>query len=259
MGLAYTRAISPALANCELTHLERAGICPRRAEVQHAAYEDALWRAGLEVVRLPELPHHPDGVFVEDTAILLDEHAVITRPGAASRMAEVESTASALAERFKVHRMSRGHLDGGDVLRIGRKLYVGRSARTDCAGIVNLAGIAGRLGYEVIEVPHDRCLHLKTGATYAGDDEAGREVLLINPDWIDPAAFDGLFLLPNHPEEPPAANSLRVGEQLIYPSAYPRTAERLRSLGFRVAEVDIGELEKAEAGLTCMSLIAAGA
>jgi dimethylargininase len=161
-----------------------------------------------------------------------------------------------LSERFEVHRMTRGRLDGGDVLTIGRKIYVGQSQRTDCSGIVNLAGIAGGLGYEVIEVPHDRCLHLKTGATYAGQDASGRDVVLLNPDWIDPDVFEDVFLLPSHPREAFGANALKACKKLIYPAAYPRTAERLRALGFEVEEVDIDELEKAEAGLTCMSLIA---
>lgn len=256
MPIAYTRAVSPAFATCELTHLNRQPIDPDRAATQHRSYEQALQHAGFEVTRLPDLPDHADGVFVEDTAIILGEHAVITRPGAPSRRPEADSTAESLAAQFEVHRMTRGRLDGGDVLTIGRRIYVGQSRRTDCAGIVNLAGIAGRLGYEVIEVPHDKCLHLKTGATYAGPDANGREVVLLNPDWIDPAAFEDVFLLPSHPDEAFGANSLRAGERLIYPAAYPRTAERLRALGFDVDEVDIGELEKAEAGLTCMSLIA---
>ena len=256
MPLAFTRALSPAFAACELTHLDRRPIDLDRAAAQHRDYEAALARAGFTVERLPDLPGHADGVFVEDTAIILGEHAVITRPGAPSRRPEVDSTAGALDGRFTVHRMSRGRLDGGDVLRIGRRIYVGQSRRTDCAGIVNLAGIAGHLGYEVIEVPHDRCLHLKTGATHAGRDDAGRDVVLINPDWIDPSAFEDVFLLPSHPEEAFGANALRAGEKLVYPALYPRTAERLRTLGFAVDEVDIGEFEKAEAGLTCMSLIA---
>ena len=256
MPTAFTRAVSPAFAHCELTHLGRQPIDLDRAANQHRAYEQALARAGFTVERLPDLPFHADGVFVEDTAIILGQHAVITRPGAPSRRPEADSTAQALASRFEVQRMTRGRLDGGDVLTIGEKIYVGQSRRTNCAGIVNLAGLAGRLGYEVIEVPHDQCLHLKTGATYAGRDDAGRDVVLLNPDWIDPSVFEGVFLLPSHPAEAFGANALRAGERLIYPAAYPRTAQRLRALGFRVDEVDIGELEKAEAGLTCMSLIA---
>ena len=255
MGVAFTRAVSPNFSHCELTHLGRDPIEASLAAEQHEAYEQAIKDAGLDVVRLPALDQHPDGVFVEDTAVLLGEHAVITRPGAPSRRPEADHTAAALANRFTVHRLGRGRLDGGDVLRIGERLFVGQSTRTDCAGIVALANVAGRLGYEVIEVPHDRCLHLKTGATYAGKDAGGREVVLINPEWIDPAVFDDMFLLTTHPDEAFGANALRVGERLIYPAAYPRTAERLRALGFHVDEVDISELEKAEAGLTCMSLI----
>lgn len=256
MAVAFTRPLSPRIADCELTHLGRQPISARRATEQHRAYEQAIAKAGLDVLRLPELAHHPDSVFVEDTAILLGEHAVITRPGAPSRRAEADSTAEALAERFTIHRVRRGRLDGGDVLRIGRTIYVGQSRRSDCAGVVALANIAAPLGYEVVPVPHERCLHLKTGATYAGHDEAGRPTVLINPDWIDPSVFTGVALLPSHPAEAFAANALRVGERLLYPSAYPRTAERLRAVGFDVEELDVSELEKAEAGLTCMSLIA---
>ena len=256
MGVAFTRPVSRRIVECELTHLDRRPIDPDAAARQHAAYEQALADSGFHIIRLPELPDHPDSVFVEDTAILLGEHAVITRPGAASRRAEADSTAGALAEHFTIHRITRGRLDGGDVLRVARTLYVGQSRRTDCAGIVALANIAAPLGFEVIEVPHDQCLHLKTGATFAGHDEAGRPTMLINPDWIDPSYFRDVALLPSHPAEAFAANALGAGERLIYPTAYPRTAERLRAVGFDVEEVDIGELEKAEAGLTCMSLIA---
>ena len=255
MRLAFTRSVSPKIADCELTHLSRDPISAERAHDQHAAYEQALADSGFKVVRLPELQDHPDAVFVEDTAILLGEHAVITRPGAESRRAETESTAAGLADRFTVHHMRRGTLDGGDVLRIGRTVYVGQSQRTSCEGIVALANIAAPLGYEVIAVPHERCLHLKTGATYLGPDGAGRPTVLINPQWIDPAVFSGVDILSSHPDEAFGANALRAGERLIYPAAYPLTAERLRAAGFEVEEVDIGELEKAEAGLTCMSLV----
>ncbi len=256
MGFAFTRPVSPRIGECELTHLERRPISVDRAAQQHHSYERAIAEAGFEIIRLPELQDHADSVFVEDTAILLGEHAVITRPGAATRRGEADSTADSLAGHFQVHRMRRGQLDGGDVLRIGRTLYVGQSRRTDCSGIVELATLAAPLGFDVVAVPHDQCLHLKTGATFAGHDDEGRPTLLINPDWIDPAPFEGVNLLPSHPSEPFAANALRIGDRLLYPAAYPRTAERLRALGFDVEEIDVSELEKAEAGLTCMSLIA---
>ena len=256
MGIAFTRPVSPRIADCELTHLDRSPIDPNRAAAQHSRYEQALAASGLEVVRLPALDDHPDAVFVEDTAIILGEHAVITRPGALSRRQEARSTASALSDRFTLHHLRRGKLDGGDVLRIGHTIYVGQSRRTDCSGIVALANIAAPLGYEVVSVPHERCLHLKTGATYLGPDGNGRPTLLVNPDWIDPFVFEDVELIPSHPLEPFAANALRAGDKVLYPAAYPRTAQRMRSVGFEVEQVDIGELEKAEAGLTCMSLIA---
>jgi dimethylargininase len=256
MALAFTRPPSPKLGDCELTHMEREPISPTLAVEQHRAYEHLLSEAGYDVVQLPPLAEHPDGVFVEDTAILLGDHAIITRPGAPSRRPEADNTAAALARHFTVHRMRRGRLDGGDVLKVGKQLFVGLSRRTDPAGAIALANLAAPLGYEVIGVPHERCLHLKTGATYAGRDASGREVVLLNPDWIDPAPFSDHLIVPNHPLEPFGANVLRAGEALIVPADAPRTAERLRSLGFETSPVDVGELQKAEAGLTCMSLIA---
>src|SRR5947208_17109319 len=134
MPRAFTRAVSPKLSDCELTHLRRTPIDAVKAAGQHAGYEKALREAGLDIIRLPELADDPDAVFVEDTALLLDGHAVITRPGVASRAGETESTAAGLAGRFELHRMTSGFVDGGDVLRIGKTLYVGLSTRTDRAG-----------------------------------------------------------------------------------------------------------------------------
>lgn len=256
MSAAFTRGVSPRIAECELTHLDRQPICPDRAQLQHAAYERAIAAAGLEIVRLPDLPDHADSVFVEDTAIILGEHAVITRPGADSRRAEADSTASALAERFTVHRIARGTIDGGDVLRIGRTLYVGQSRRTDCAGAVALANIVATLGFEVAPVLLDACLHLKTAATYAGYDEAGRQVVVLNRNWVDPATFADVEIVATSPREPFAANVLRIGDRLIVAAGQPETTDFLRACGYGVDEVDVGELKKAEAGLTCMSLIA---
>jgi dimethylargininase len=250
MPRAFTRAVSPRLAECELTHLQRVPIDAARAAAQHAAYENALAEAGLEIIRLPDLPDDPDAVFVEDTALLLDDHAVITRPGAPSRANETGSTASGLTDHFELHRITKGHLDGGDVLRIDRRIYVGRSTRTDAAGIEALAAIAGPLGYEVVEASLRDCLHLKTGATYAG---AG--VLLFNARCVDPAQFEGVQPMAVDEDERAAANCVRAGRHLILPGGNPKTAERLRDRGFAVVEVDVSELQKAEAGVTCMSLI----
>ena len=250
---AYTRAVSPRLAECQLTHLDRVPIDAVKAARQHAAYERALAEAGLEIVRLPELADDPDAVFVEDTAILLDGHAVITRPGAASRIGEIDSTADGLAGSFQVRRIERGHLDGGDVLRIGRRVYIGLSTRTDAKGIASLADIASPLGYEVIRAELRDCLHLKTGATFAGADAAGTPVLLYDLRSVDAAQFSDVE--PFAVDEPAAANCVRAGDRLIMPAGNPRTVARLRERGFDVVEIDVSELQKAESGVTCMSLL----
>jgi dimethylargininase len=254
IGTAYTRAVSPRLAECELSHRPSQPIDIARAIAQHRAYEDALAEAGLTVVRLPPLDDFADGVFVEDTALLLGEHAIITRPGAASRAAEADSTASALAGAFTIHRLSGGTLDGGDVLRIGKTLYVGSSGRTSREGIAALADAAGPLGYAVVPVEVTGCLHLKTAATFAGHDSAGNPVLVYHPPFVSPAPFAGVE--PVAVDEPDAANAVRAGGKLLVSGEGPRSAEMLARRGFDLVPLDVGELHKAEAGLTCMSLIA---
>jgi dimethylargininase len=248
MPRAFTRAVSPRIAECQLTHLDRVPIDPAKAAAQHAAYEQALADAGFDIVRLPKLADDPDAVFVEDTALILGEHAVITRPGAPSRIGEVDSTAEGLAGHFEIHRVTDGYVDGGDVLRIGRRLYVGLSTRTDRAGVAALADLVALLGYEVVEAKAGACLHLKTGATLAADG-----LLLYDPAAIDPAQFSGIE--PFAVEEPAAANCVLAGDLMILPASNPRTADKLRARGLNVVEVDVSELQKAEAGVTCMSLI----
>lgn len=250
---AYTRALSPRLAECQLTHQQRVPIDAAKAIEEHRSYEQALAGAGFEIIRLPELADDPDAVFVEDTALLLDGHAVITRPGAASRIGEADSTAAGLAGAFEVHRIERGFLDGGDVLRIGRTLYVGLSTRTDADGITTLADLVRPLGYEVVKAELRDCLHLKTGATLAGRDASGTPVLLYDERSIDPAQFRGVE--PLAVPERAAANCVRAGNRIILPAGNPRSSAMLRKRGFNVVEVDVTELQKAEAGVTCMSLI----
>jgi dimethylargininase len=250
---AFTRAVSPRLAECQLTHLPRVPIDATRAADQHTAYERALAEAGFDIIRVSELPDDPDAVFVEDTALLLDGHAVITRPGAASRIGETKSTAAGLAGDFELHRIERGFLDGGDVLRIGRTLYVGLSTRTDAEGIASLSELVAPIGYSVIEAQLRDCLHLKTGATFAGPDASGTPVLLYSEGSVDPAQFAGVEAVAVL--EPAAANCVRAGERLIMPAGNTRTASLLHTLGFSVVEVDVSELQKAESGVTCMSLI----
>ncbi|MEO5818820.1 MAG: dimethylargininase, partial [Gemmatimonadaceae bacterium] len=161
--IALTRPVSPTLADCELTHLERVVIDVERAAQQHAAYEALLESLGADIVRAAAAPDHPDAVFVEDTAIVLDEIAVITRPGAASRRGELDAVASLLsAYRVLLTLTDPATLDGGDVIRMGRTLYVGRSGRTNEAGIEQLRRLIAPHDYRVVPVDFAGCLHLKS-------------------------------------------------------------------------------------------------
>lgn len=255
MPLAFTRQVSPRIVDCALTHLDRQPIDPALAAAQHAAYEQALRDAGYDVIRLPYLADDPDAVFVEDTAILLGERAVITRPGTPSRRDEINSTADGLAPYFTVHRVEAGNLDGGDVLKVGKTLYVGQSNRTDAEGTEALAAIVSSLGYIVVPVQLGRCLHLKTAITFAGPDEHGTPTLLANPEWVDTSLFGTMQVLTVAADEPYAANVVRAGDRLIMAAGSPATAAKLRERGFTVVELDLSELQKAEAGGTCMSLL----
>ena len=255
MALAFTRAVSPRIAECALTHLGRQAINPERATAQHAEYEAALAGAGFEIIRLPDLPQDPDAVFVEDTALLLGKHAIITRPGAPSRKDEVHSTASGLEPFFTIHHLVSGTLDGGDVLRIGETLYVGQSSRTDTAGASALEEVVAPLGFQVVPVELGRCLHLKSAVTFAGPDGQGRPTVLANSEWVDAALFEGTDALAVAAGEPQAANVIRAGDRLVMAAGAPKTAAKLRERGFTVVVVDLSELQKAEAGGTCMSLI----
>ena len=251
MLIAYTRAVSPTLADCELTHLEREPLDVARAVREHAAYESLLARLGATVLHLPPEPDLPDAVFVEDTAIVLDEIAVITRPGAPSRRPETASTAAALAaHRSLAHIQAPATLDGGDVLVADRRIYVGLSTRTNRAGIQQLAAVLAPFGYEVIPVEFAGCLHVKSGVTRVADG-----LLLLNPDWVDAATFLGHRAVAVDAAEPHAANALAFGGSVIHPAHHPRTRARLEAEGLRVEPVAMTELAKAEAGVTCCSLL----
>ncbi len=251
MLIALTRAVPPSIARCELTHVEREPIDHARAEREHAAYEDALARAGCRVERLPALPDSPDSVFVEDTAIVFDEIAVIARPGAASRRGEVDSTARALAPHRRLARLDApATIDGGDVIVTPRAVYVGVSGRTNTEGALQLAAVLAPHGIGVVPVPVSGCLHLKSAAVWLGGD-----ALLINPAWVDSAHFTGFDCVPIDPAEPYAANVLAVNGRVVCPDAHPRTRERLEARGCSTLAVPAGELAKAEGGVTCCSII----
>ena len=249
--LALTREISPSIVSCELTHLARTPIDLDVARAEHEAYESALRDCGCVVKRLPADDAMADAVFIEDTAVVLDELAVITRPGAESRRGEVDAVREALRGLRPLHELSApATLDGGDVLRIGRRLLVGAGPRSNEEGRRQLAAIVAPHGYVVEAAPFRECLHLKTAATLVGDD-----VVLCNPDWVDGAALGVARVITVDPAEPFAGNAVRIGNEVLYPAEFPRTRERLERAGIHVRPVPAGELAKAEGGVTCCSVL----
>ncbi len=251
MWIAITREVSPALAECELSFVAREPIDIARACAQHNDYRRALEVLGCRVLALPAEPDLPDSVFVEDVAIVLDELAVMTRPGALSRRPEVASVAEALkAYRPRAFIEAPGTIDGGDVLRLGRALYVGESERSNAAGIVQLRELLASHGYTVQSVATRGCLHLKSAVTQLSDD-----ALLFQPEWVDRGPFAGYRIIEVDPAEPHAANVVRVDDGLLMPASFPRTRDRLLAAGFKLVSVDVSELQKAEGAVTCCSLL----
>jgi dimethylargininase len=251
MLTAITRDVSPALDRCELTYLERQKIDIFKAVEQHRRYRDCLVELGAEVLTLPADPELPDSVFVEDPVVVVDEVAVIARMGAESRRAESAYLAQALARYRPLRQMQApATLEGGDVVRVGSRLFVGLSGRTNPEGIRQLADHVEPLGYTVTAVEISGCLHLKSACCSLGGD-----LLLANREWVDADAFAGLRIVNVAESEPGAADVLEIGGALVIPAAFPATAERLARLGRRVVPLDVSELMKAEAGVTCMSVL----
>jgi dimethylargininase len=251
MLTAITRAVSPAIARCELTFLERRPIDLAKAQEQHRRYEQVLEKLGARVISLPAEPDLPDSMFVEDTALVLDEVAVLLLPGTESRRGEVASMAKTLAPFRKLERIEPpATIEGGDILRIGERLFVGLSSRTNEAGVRRLAAVLAPYGYEVFPVCVTGCLHLKSAVTFIG-----RNTLLANRAWFDAAPFRGYEWIEVDSDEPHAANALAIGETVVFAASFPKTRARLEARGFRVEPLDISELQKAEAGLTCSSLL----
>lgn len=251
MLTAITRVPSLRLPDCELSFLERQPIDVVCARVQHAAYQAALRLAGASVVELAPLDELPDATFVEDTAIVLDEVAVLGPMGAASRRRESEAMAAVLrAHRPVLWLKPPATLDGGDVLRLDRTLYVGQTPRTNAAAVEQLCALLAPRGYSIVPVPMTKCLHLKSACSRLDD-----ATVLINPEWIAADVFSGARTLWVAEGEPWGANTLRVGNTVITPASEARTRASIERHGYQTAAVDVSELQKAEAGVTCLSLI----
>ena len=253
MLTAITREVNDDLGNCELTFLRRARIDVNAAVHQHEQYEALLSSLGCDVVSIPTGPGLADSVFIEDCAIVLDEVAVLCRPGAESRRAEVEGVGDVLQKyRLVASIQSPGTLDGGDLLRVGNVIYAGLSTRSNRDGIDQLRTIVANYGYSVVTLETTKCLHLKSAVS-----EVAPNTLLINPNWIGKSVFCDYELIEVDKEEQHAANALRVGQHVIYPSSFPRTMDKLLQRDISVTPVDVSELQKAEGGVTCCSLILA--
>lgn len=249
--IAITRDISPRFNECEITHIERTPIDLQVARAQHHEYVQVLKILGCDVIELPAESDLPDSVFVEDAAFLLPELAVITRPGADSRKPEAESIIRALTPLIKyVQLKAPATLDGGDVLVLGKQIYIGLSTRSNQEAIFQLNSLLHEYGYSVIGVKMRDCLHLKSAVT-----RVNNSTLLINPNWADCHYFEDFNWIEIDPSEPFAANCLPIGDAIIYPTAFPRTRAKLEEAGFKVVTVNVSELAKAEGAVTCCSLI----
>jgi dimethylargininase len=251
MLTAITRAVSPAIVNCELTFVARQPIDLAKAKTQHRAYQQLLEKCGARVISLPAEPALPDSMFVEDPAIVLQDLAVILPLGTETRRAEGASIAQALSKFRKLAYVELpGTAEGGDILQAGRRVFAGLSSRTNAEGIRQLAAILAPHGYEVISVKVTGCLHLKSAVTYIG-----RNTLLANRAWFDTKPFSGFEWIDVDPPEAHAANALAIHDTVIFPASFTRTRARIEQAGFHVTPLDISELQKAESGLTCSSLL----
>jgi len=251
MLTAITRAVSSALAHCELSFIPRSPMDLGKARAQHHAYEQLLTKLGARVISLPEEPQLPDSMFVEDPAIVFDELAVICPLGTETRRKEAPSLAAAL-EKFRklAYVKLPGTLEGGDVLRVGKKVFVGITDRSNPEGIRQLAVILAAHGYDLTAVRVTGCLHLKSAVTYLG-----RNTMLANRAWFDSRRIEGFAWLDVDLSEPHSANALAIGDTVIFPASFPKTKAVIEAKGFHVASLDISELQKAESGLTCSSLV----
>jgi dimethylargininase len=251
MLTAITRQVSPSINRCELTFHAKEPIDLAKAIAQHEAYEECLTQLGVRVVRLAAEPDLPDAVFVEDAALVVDEVAVIPVMGAATRRPETESLARALSAYRPLRFMQApATLDGGDVMRIGRRIFVGASTRTNAEGIAQLRSALAEFNYEVTAVDVRQCLHLKSGCSYVG-----RNSILVNREWVDVTRLAGFELIDAPESEPGAANGLSIRDVVIVPSAFPQTIALLKARRFTVKAIDVSEFQKAEGGVTCKSII----
>jgi dimethylargininase len=243
------RPPSPRLADGELTHLDRVPVDAALARRQWEEYVAVFRERGWAVTEAAPADEHPDGVFVEDGVVVFDHLAVITRPGAPSRRDELDTLRPVVAglELDTVAIEAPATLDGGDVLKVGRTVYVGRSARTNDAGIAALRELLIPRGWQVVAVPVTRVLHLKSAVTALPDGTVVGHPPLVD----DPAAFERFLAVPE-----PEGNAVVVLDEhtVLMSASAPRTAELFRARGLEVVTTPVSELEKLEGCVTCLSV-----
>ena len=220
-----------------------------RTLTQFQGYCDALRTLGVDLIELPTLDAFPDGHFVEDVAVVTPEFAVITRPGAPARRGEIDSIAAPLAAHRTLLPMRDGRLDGGDVMLVDKRFYIGLSGRTDTAGITVFEALVAPHGYTVEAIPLNAGLHLKSVVNYLGDD-----VLLVTEALAGHRAFDGFRRIVIDTADEYACNTLPVNGALLTPAGYPRVHEKIAALDMPVHVLDASEFHKMDGGLTCLSL-----
>jgi dimethylargininase len=248
---ALTHKVSPRIAECEVTFVDRSPINLPIAIRQHDHYCDVLKQLGVIVKQLSENESYPDSCFVEDTAIVVDELAIICSMGVSSRRGETKLIEHELSQYREIAHISLpATIEGGDVLRIGKRIFVGQSSRTNLEGMAELARILEPYGYHIVQVQTKGSLHLKSACTAIDE-----ETLFVNPDWIELDALRGFNLVYTPADEPWSANVLRVGTTVCVQAGFPRAVELIERMTERVEIIDISELRKAEAGLTCSSIV----
>lgn len=241
---------SPNIQRGERTHVEDAEIDYELALRQHAAYRDALRKCGAQVVVLDVNRTMPDCVFVEDTALVLDELAIMMSPGAASRRGEPAGIEPSLKQFREVKRVARpATIDGGDIVVAGKTIYIGESCRTNSAGIAAMRDLLTPFGYAVEGITVSGCLHLKSACSALPGGQ-----FLVNREWIDVSPLSGTLVdVPSH--EPWAGDVLVIGQHIIVSDAFPATIQCLIDLGYDCLPVSVSEFAKAEGGVTCLSLV----
>jgi dimethylargininase len=217
---------------------------------QHQKYISTLSSIGLEVILLDALPDHPDAYFVEDTAVVTSNVAVITNPGADARKGEEETIAPVLEKYRKIEKIQPpGTVDGGDVLQVNQHFFIGLSERTNQEGADQLGQILNRYGYTHATVAVGEGLHFKSSVNYVG-----KNTLLVTEDFATSDQLAGYDILVTDQDESYAANTLFINDHLLAPRGYPNTLKKLEVLGYKILELDTSEVRKMDGGLTCMSL-----